>query len=694
MKGTNRKANSGRAEASGTGKLGCTRRRFLGKTFMVISGLALVERFGSPAIDASPPSSSPPFKPEEIIRNAKEKKLRAVLEIKNGSRTIPRVGSGRMMRYFEGYNPADRKPRPTPSPEGFVGPGPTLRTRTGDSVEITFLNTVSISDFQQSPDKAEEAGCDIVGSLYPGNDKPPNCFHGSSTANLHFHGTHVTPNGLGDNVLIQVIPDHNTNEHEWAELFARVFEIAPSKFPQMPEEWWRRQHKLVADYDQRVKAGSEAAHRPLPTPLLPLDEEQIKHGLWPEYVIGAYPNCFTIPEPPPEGKKYYDMYQAPGTHWYHAHKHGSTSLHLFNGLAGAFIIEGAYDDDLKEFYKDGIVENVLVLQQFADRQNLMIPGNGGGSSGKNIFINGQFNPTIQMHPGEIQLWRIVNATVSQTVDTFNSLTVGKLVFRQIAQDGVQFRWENYKPASDHPAPQLQLAPGNRVDLLVQAPQTTGQFGIGIAGTQVNVSGEKMDMRFPEKAEEYPRFPEFLADTPVGDLRTRCVSFGWEPGRTIASIKAGGGPDQPPPRFTIDGVQFSESRIDQSLTLGTAEEWTLYNYTSIPHPFHIHVNPFQVIEIYDPNKNPSSYKPKQNFVWRDVINIPAASLDPNGLGLPTILLDDDGRYAKTPGHVKIRHRFVDFPGTFVLHCHILAHEDRGMMQLVTVVDPRTILMRHH
>ena len=661
--------------------LASSRRKFLGKTLMALSGLALADVLRFPLVADPLAPSSPPFRPGEITRNAAEKKLRAVLQIKNGLRTIPGTGTGRMLRYFEGYNPSDRKPVPAP---GGIGPGPTLRARVGDSVEITFLNTANISDFQQTPDKAEAAGCDIVTGVYPGKDTPPNCFHGSSTANLHFHGTHITPNGLGDNVLVQVIPDQDTREENWADLFKKVFHAAPSEFQAMPAEWWQRQQKLVREYDERVRKGAEASGRPLPTPLLPLDEEQIKHGLWPEYVVGAYPNCFKITEyvsPAPGKKPKYEMAQAPGTHWYHAHKHGSTSLHLFNGLAGAFIIEGAYDDDLKKFYKDGIVENVLVLQQITDQQNLMTPSSAGAG---NIFVNGQLTPSITMQPGEMQLWRVVNATVSQTLDDFFR-PVPNFEFRQIAQDGVQFSWENYKPTAPHPKPRLQLAPGNRVDVLVKAPDAPGSASIGTKTRPrmltVNVIGTQMGMKFPEKQEDYPKFPkEFLADIPADDLRTRCLSFGWEAGRT--------GAFRPAPRFTIDGVQFNESRIDQYLTLGFAEEWTLYNYTSIPHPFHIHVNPFQVVEVFDPNSPDPKYVPKANFVWQDVINIPGGLVKDRNL-----VLDDKG-YAATPGYVKVRHRFVDFPGTFVLHCHILAHEDRGMMQLVTVVDPRTVLIRHH
>src|SRR6185436_19519355 len=90
-------------------------------------------------------------------------------------------------------------------------PGPTLRARVGDLVQLTFINQINPNDFGDSIDRAERGrgnGCDETSSGYPGsvNDKYPDCFHGSSTGNIHFHGTHTNPNTTGDNVFIEVRP--------------------------------------------------------------------------------------------------------------------------------------------------------------------------------------------------------------------------------------------------------------------------------------------------------------------------------------------------------------------------------------------------------------------------------------------------------------------------------------------------------
>ena len=96
-------------------------------------------------------------------------------------------------------------------------PGPTLRARVGDLVQLTFINEINVLNFPYSIDRGETGqggGCDESNAGYPGADKFPDCFHGSSTGNLHFHGTHTNPNTTGDNVFIEVrpLPRDNTGK--------------------------------------------------------------------------------------------------------------------------------------------------------------------------------------------------------------------------------------------------------------------------------------------------------------------------------------------------------------------------------------------------------------------------------------------------------------------------------------------------
>ena len=106
------------------------------------------------------------------------------------------------------------------------------------------------------------------------------------------------------------------------------------------------------------------------------------------------------------------------------------------------------------------------------------------------------------------------------------------------------------------------------------------------------------------------------------------------------------------------VAFQSQRaIRQTVDLGSVEEWTVYNMNKVQHPFHIHINPFEVIKV--------NGEPVEPF-WCDTIGLP-----PNGT-------------PQKPTSITFRTRFTDFRGEFVMHCHILAHEDMGMMQIVDVV----------
>jgi hypothetical protein len=119
------------------------------------------------------------------------------------------------------------------------------------------------------------------------------------------------------------------------------------------------------------------------------------------------------------------------------------------------------------------------------------------------------------------------------------------------------------------------------------------------------------------------------------------------------------------RFLINERQFSDMNV-RTLKLGTAAEWTLMglgigNSPDMErpqrHPFHIHVNPF-----YYQRQEPGGVK---NWVWKDTLLVPV----PGSPGTPE----------------KVRMRYTRFTGKFVIHCHILGHEDRGMMQLVEIVQ---------
>jgi len=686
-------------------------------------------------------------------------KLKGVLKIKNGPKALPGYKGSQlpMMRYFEGYDQQAATQVVWPPDKQGCNPGPTLRVGVGERVELTFLNQVDVGAFPGGTlDNAETgntAGCDQATNAtlpnppgpdknwYPGTrgDTFPNCFHGSSTANLHFHGTHVTPDGFGDNVLVQIRPDPNITEQMVEPLFNEIFadcekNASTPPWSAIPKSYRDMQQQAVRNYDLHAiwkgtrgpvkdSSGKDVPALPLANQLTPANDENIAAGLWPQYFVGAFPNCFRITE-----ANGHLMGQAPGTHWYHSHKHGSTSINLYNGLAGALIIEGDYDKELANAIPDlKANEKVIVVQDFTDLPNLERPKGGGAT--KSIMTNGtqvlaptatvgQQAPAIVMRPGQIQLWRIINAQVENVLNgAFASppgVAPGALpLFRQTAQDGVQFNYDNYNdqplttPDANHNGTKFTLVAGGRIDILVQAPLTPGNYELsGIVNVIVCGDAFNPPQPFPDSTNFGASFPKFLGDLPKPRIN-RTLAFDWEPFRiNIGAANATAGNthskavpfDEPDgtkikvsmaPIFAIDGEQFAEHRYYQTMILNDEEEWLILNNTIVPHPFHIHVNPFQVIETYDPNPGGIQKKYDKNGVWQDVIAIPSALKDANG----KLVIDATTGRATTPGYIRVRSRFVDFTGSYVLHCHILGHEDRGMMQLVRVIDGRT-KVRHH
>jgi FtsP/CotA-like multicopper oxidase with cupredoxin domain len=657
-------------------------------------------------------------------------------------------------------------------------PGPTLRAKVGNLVQLAFFNQVDPRNFPNTLDQGEVGntdGCDVAmasrknapttsSQIYPRNDQYPNCLHGSSTANVHFHGTHTTPSTTGDNVLLFVRPalrDGATLKPDDGfvrQQFSQFFEWcrahgAPGKFAELPPAWRegqpQSQRELLQLYDSTAPYKGVNGNLPAAMKLWPKNAEKINAGFWPQYSIGAFPYCFPLPAYDPQKVK---MGQAPGTHWYHAHKHGSTALNVGNGMAGALIIEGDYDAALRHFYREtpehknwGLQEQVLVIQQLESALPLLSPTAQYIATPPDpvlkrppLSVNGRVNPVITMRPGQVQLWRIVNSSQRQFVQ-FDSFTVkggATVVWRQIAQDGVQFAFENYQRIGRVYSHKFNLATANRADLLVRAPSVEAFYELKVvqsisdvpSGTpstlltvrvQADPKGKiEPPMDFIARPEDFPKLPEFLWDIPVRLYPGRELKFTTNP----SPGRKGMGQM---PTHEINGELFEDGRVDQRILVNNTEEWTVSNYSGIAHPFHIHINPFQIFEVFQPNSpdaktpgnpcyaNPAdagTWKPchalTAPFVWWDTFAIPSSRTDTLPSTVCTTVDKCPANIQKyttcanntctvtIPGYFKFRSRFVDFTGQYVLHCHILAHEDRGMMQLVEVTPRLTSPFTHH
>jgi FtsP/CotA-like multicopper oxidase with cupredoxin domain len=340
-----------------------------------------------------------------------------------------------------------------------------------------------------------------------------------------------------------------------------------------------------------------------------------------------------------------------GNYWYHPHRHGSVAAQVASGAAGMVIIGGALDDVPE--VKDA-VERILVFQAPVAGANGLLENEEpiwALTAERDFLINGQFRPRIYIREGEVQHWRVLHAGDAQ----FLPLRIDGLEIHEIGRDG------NPLYAAEQ-VEVVDLAPGNRVNVLVKA-LTRGNF------TLVRPAFDQGAQPMPELiladifviAADDPRIASDvpfgsavptgplpdnrvlvdIADEEITDRRTFILGVSEVKGFFHDTV------------FTINGESYSPGRDDVVTKLGAVEEWTLVNTTPYPHPLHIHVNPFQLTEI---NGMPAKGKP-----WLDTVAVPAA------------------------GSIKFRTRFLDFPGRFVMHCHILPHEDTGMMININIKD---------
>ena len=320
---------------------------------------------------------------------------------------------------------------------------------------------------------------------------------------------------------------------------------------------------------------------------------------------------------------------APGLYWYHAHQHGDTEPQVTGGLAGALIVEGALDE-LPGI--NGIPEHVLMIQasQF-DASGQMVPVADQTTSSVTRFVNGQLNPVIRMHPGEVQRWRIANIQAND----FMELALDGHKLNQIAADANPF---DAVVAEDS----VVMAPANRIEALIEAgqPGTYSLRANSFGGSASAVIATLVVEGDPVQAAPLP-----TTLLPFEDLRDETVD-------TTRSITFSNHNDTG--WAVIDGKAFDPNRVDQTIELGALEEWTLHNDSDFWHPFHIHINDFQVVAIGD--------QPYDAHGWQDTVPLP-----PNS-------------------SVTFRIRFTEFTGKAVYHCHILNHEDLGMMAVFEVVPP--------
>ncbi len=346
--------------------------------------------------------------------------------------------------------------------------------------------------------------------------------------------------------------------------------------------------------------------------------------------------------------------EPPGLYWYHPHPHGFTKTQVIGGASGALIVGGV----------ENFAPEVAALPQrvFVIRQQLLPSG-----SDESSVLSVNFVPfkellyaRILMKPNEKQLWRLLNSSSTQFLQLQLLNQGAPTNFEIVGLDGVPLE-------AARTVNTVVIPPAGRAEIVMQGPPAGGLYQFYNAGYDTGPVGDPNppvllanvipSSNAPETASRVPapakrdalhRFAG-LVDAPVTTQRKFYLSE--NPAGTAFFITLDGqkprtyDPTEPPAVVT---------------TQGAIEDWTIENHTTEVHAFHLHQLHYVVLEI--------NGVPTHDNAVRDTIVVPYW----------------DGQSPQyTSVKVRVDFRDPETVGTFLYHCHILDHEDLGMMAKIEV-----------
>jgi FtsP/CotA-like multicopper oxidase with cupredoxin domain len=346
----------------------------------------------------------------------------------------------------------------------------------------------------------------------------------------------------------------------------------------------------------------------------------------------------------PGAERVYEFTVRPGTagtYWYHPHPHHHTGRQVARGLYGGIVVRAA-DDPLPAT----LTERLLILSdnRFLPDGSLDLPDPHSpqgrvdfenGREGDVLFVNGEVMPTLTIRSGEVQRWRVVNASAGR----YYRLALEGHTLLHVGSDGGLFE----RPVE---VEEILLASAERVELLVRGTGAPGSRAVlqalpydrYVPQTRPRDWDRPLDLLALRYTDEPPAAPDPLPAVlrPIPAL---------DPARATATrvmVMTQG---------FINGRIMDMERVDVSAPLGATEIWEIENIVGMDHPFHLHGFQFQVLE--------RDGVPEPQRSWKDTVNVPR--------------------------HQTVRFvvRYDDHPGKWMFHCHILDHEDHGMMGVLEV-----------
>ncbi|MDT5339374.1 MAG: hypothetical protein QOD90_4879, partial [Mycobacterium sp.] len=577
-------------------------------------------------------------------------------------------------------------------------PAPTLHVQPGEKLIVHYdndLQGLTIEDFYD-PAMTPKGG---EVPIYP----PPLA---EAPLNLHTHGLHVSPSGNADNVLLS-IPAGMGNTYSYD---------VPNNMPN--GLYWYHSHRHTMTTQQTyaglaglLEIGRPDGNLPLVTQnKIPVRDmaiqynyvfdrngkgHQLNNPTWPQWVSTLKP---------PEGSQLADGTYQPSL----------APVNIADTTQGARYVTPWWSGPLSP-------KNNRGQTQFMPSNLIAFDGGGAkidedpalpeNQRDVQYTVNGQFQPELKIKPGQTEIWAVANISdISyMTLRLTETATGNHPKFAIVGQDGNPYTQVGKPVYGDGTT--LDIPPGSRYaiavtmpkqgDLVLEFPPDPKATQItdpavlytndGTKNTPAVLGNLSVDPKYISYADGFFVFPTqtLIRATPDagGPGQTTAFEQGQNLGAytsfvdtsvmtpavkremTITDTIGGDKASNNDPKAVIyffEPAGFPNVPLIQP-RLNSVEEWKITNQNNDAHPMHIHVNDFQVMEIDDPHNGKTGVQP-----WGlDNVNVPAPVFN-------------DMHVVSTPATLTLRQEFLEFIGTYVIHCHRLNHEDNGLMATINVI----------
>jgi FtsP/CotA-like multicopper oxidase with cupredoxin domain len=650
-----------------------------------------------PGVNAGPDGKPAPFR-ESVRLSSKDGVLEVRLSAHQGTVNLDTVKEPVTNFLVFGYDVIKGTSSDGSTKGDNVYPAPTLHVDPGQRLIVHYdndLQNLTIQDFYDpafTPTNGEVP-------IYPPTLK-------EAPLNLHTHGLHVSPSGNADNVLLS-IPAGMGNTY--------VYDV-PKNMPNGLYWYHSHRHTMTTQQTYAGLAGLLEIGRPdgnLPVVTqnkIPVRDmafqynyvfdrkgkgHQLNNYSWPQFVSTLKP---------PEGSQLADGTYQPSL----------APVNISETSMGAQYLTPWWAGPLSPHNNRGQTQFIPPNLMSFDSPTVKIPENDALPENERdvqFTVNGQFQPELKIKPGQTEIWAVANISDIgyMTVRLTETATGNHPKFAIVGQDGNPYTQVQRPVYGDGTT--LSVPPGSRYaiavtmpkegDLALEFPPNPEAKPLVLPGAVYTNNGTKntpavlgtltVDPKYMSFADGFFVFPTQTLIRATPDTSGPGQTTAFEPGQnldaytsfvdtsvmtpavtrelTITDTIGGNKASHNDPKAVIymfESAGYPNVPLIQP-RLNSVEEWKITNFNNDAHPMHIHVNDFQVMEIDDPNRGKTGIEP-----WGlDNVNVPAP-------------IFNDMHVVSTPATLTLRQEFLEYAGTYVIHCHRLNHEDNGLMATISVI----------